>query len=327
MLQGIALAASTCCITLALGAAGMLPQSGGVSTAKGCSPSAPSRLFYFRLKSTDQSIVRLPLEHPAKASSLGRGIFAITTRGAAIPLARDRVFVRPMPDPRSRYAEDPPTGPEFGDEPDEILSSYERATAQYTAATAIEGDIAFLSRTPEEKAKFYQVTEIHDDSLRRRIERRLNPARRSGIIPNNVTDWACGDKPNVRTFRFHTDTASFVYFESDCTNSGADSTGGARFLALYKEDKGSLEPWFVSSQATDTPFSGDSFIRINPLFVADLNGDGRIATRLEREGPVSGDTFVVEFHRGGYKRLQLVQVNEEGMGPLATFADPFLKCR
>jgi hypothetical protein len=304
------------------------------AAAKPCPSGALAKLFHFRQRTKDPSVFRLPLERPHARTTLAETLFAISSGGESIPLTLQKVFVRPL-DPAKQCPDRSPEGPEFGDEDSEILSCSERATAQYVARSTLVGDIAFLSHDASDSSRIYRVTEVKDRSLRPRIEGRLRLGKQHGLVLTKATAWACQDKPTVQTFRFEGAGGSFVYYESGCTGWASEAVDGARFVALYKEVEGALSPVFSARRASE-PLGPNGypvaprvteFIRIDPLFAADLDGDGLIETRLERSAGVSGDNHVVEFHPNGNKRIASVLASEEGMPPWTQFADGFLTCR
>jgi hypothetical protein len=305
------------------------------AAAKPCPSGAFAKLFHFRQRTKDPSVFRLPLERPHARATLAKTLFAISSGGESIPLTLQKVFVRPL-DPAKQCPDRSPEGPEFGDEDEEILSCCERATAQYVAKKAPVGRIAFLSHDPSDSSSIYRVTEVKDRSLQTRIESRLRLGKQHGLVLNEATAWACLDKPTVRTFRFEGAGGSFAYYESDCTGWASEAVDGARFVALYKEVAGALSPVFSTRRASE-PLGPNGypvaprlteFIRIDPLFASDMDGDGLIETRLERAAGVSGNVQVVEFHLNGYDRRASVEASEEGMPqPWTQFADAFLTCR
>jgi hypothetical protein len=305
------------------------------AAAKPCPSGPQGKLFHFRQRTKDPSVFRLPLKRSHARTTLAKTIFAITAGGESLPLTLQKVFVRPL-DPAKQCPDRSPEGPEFGDEDGEILSCSERATAQYGAQSTPVGGIAFLSHDASDSSRIYRVTGVKDRSLRTRIEGRLRLGNQHGLVLTEATAWACQDKPTVQTFRFEGAGGSFVYYESDCTGWASEAVDGARFVALYQELEGTLSPVFSTRRASE-PLGPNGypvaprlteFIRIDPLFAADLDGDGLIETRLERSGGVSGNVQVVEFHLNGYERIASVEASEEGMPqPWTPFADTFLTCR
>lgn len=274
---------------------------------------------------------RLPLEKILEGATPAKTVYAITVEGEAIPLIFERVFSRGIV-PAGEYT---PTGPQFGDETDELVSSNERATAQYRATVLPVANTAFLSHDPEDRRRVYRFTEITDGSLKTRVERRLRRPEQHGLSFGPATTQACRNKPTVRTFRVQGPAETIVYYESNCTDWGGDGVYGARWVALYKEDGASLQPLFATYRSSkileggtaDRPWLDyQDFIRMQTDFVADLNGNGQIEFLLDREGGVSGDTYLAEFSKGGFKRIQKVQVNEEGEQSFTQTADRFLTC-